>query len=446
MAAAAAPKSDILKVKLSLYKNVIGELFTEDSSDVEFLFNKYKKPKTIRAHKQFLSAISGVFKSMFNGNWNEIDKNVNIEDADFEDFNAFIHCLYGEEIEINQDNIEALLYLSHKYNVNALVSSCAAFMIQQLSMRNILVYLDAAITYDLPELQDDCNKLICENTEDILKLPDFLSCSKNALTAILKLEKISCAEVKMFDSCMEWAKQRCFEKKSDDSGENIRKELGDCFSLIRFKEVNNVDFVERCKNYYDGLFSNNQLCEMLVYFHGRNLTENKHYLEPSTLKTNGKIVYRFCEKANAEVTDSAQCSIRFSTSKPLVLTKVGFSNVLLQTTDKLIPRPSKQIIQFFKNGALIFISTTQVDIKSRALCYNFRKKCLISEGTYELRISLEPTIRIGGNFMTEYNIQGLTKDNAELIIHENGNSGINELNFISALLFEKIDETNLSLT
>lgn len=445
MAANTISSTNTISFEFSPYKKLIRKLFVSDTSDVEFrLMDEDDKAKTIRAHKQYLSAISSVFESMFNGNWKEAN-NVKIEDVKFDMFNVFMQCLYGEKIEIDDNNVLTLLYLSKKYDIDDIVSSCSVFLIQRLAVENVLSYLNAAITYDVDALQDACETLISESTEAIFELPAFLSCSQNLLTAILKLEKVSCSEVAIFANCMKWAKQRCRAKELNENGENLRNELGDCFSLLRFKEMSIDDFVKLCKIYNDGLFSNKQLCDMMVYFHEGNLVANKRYLAASTPKPNEEIIYRFPERVNKEIKKSAKCSIRFSTSKPLLLTKVCFSNILLQTTDKLIACQSMLTVQIVKNGALILTSTAQIELKSFALCNTFRKKCLISEGTYELRLSLEPKIKIGSNFVTEYDIKGQTKDNVDLIIHENGIGQNNQLNLINSIHFEKFDESNLDV-
>lgn len=263
---AAASKSNNVKVKFNQYQHVIAQLFTTDTSDVEFLFIEDDKIHKIRAHTALLAAISPVFKSMFNGNWKENNNIVQIEDANCNAFGAFIQYLYGKETEIEQDNVEALLYLSNKYDVNGLVSRCSSFMIQQMSIENVLSYLNAAIIYDLAVLQDRCKIFISEYTEDILELPEFLSCNKNTLTAILKLEATSCTGLDMFDGCMEWARQRCSEKKMEETGENIRKELGDCFSLISFKDLEFKEFVNICSAYNDGVLSSKEICDLVVHF------------------------------------------------------------------------------------------------------------------------------------------------------------------------------------
>lgn len=72
-------------------------------------------------------------------------------------------------------------------------------------------------------------------------------------------------------------------------------------------------------------------------------------------------------------------------------------------------------------------------------------KILINEGKYNLSIKLEAVKKSGCNFMRAYNIKRQIKDNVDLVIHENANGGKNQVNFISALHFEKFDESNLYL-
>lgn len=440
---AAASKSKIINAKVNLYKHVIAELFPEDTSDVEFLFNEGGKVQTVRAHTAFLTLISPVFKSMFNGNWKENEKNVTIADANYDDFEAFMQCLYGTEIEINQDNVEALLYLSHKYNIDDISNNCSAFMIQQLSDEKVLNGLNIAIIYDLAALQAACEKLVSENTAAILELPEFLECNINTLTAILKLEKTSCAEVKIFDNCMNWAKQRCHEKELEESGENIRNELGDCFSLIRFKEMKNEELVKRCEVYNEGLFSGNQVCELMVYFHSGKLIAEKRYQEPEKTKVE-EIGYGFRKTRTREIEDSAECKIQFSTSKPLVLTRIRYTGVFLQMTDELKPVPAVHKIRITKDDADLVAWTYNGDLSSGLFGYNLTKKLPIIKGKYEVILSMEAKENAGRRYVQEYDIKGQTKANVDLVIHENSTGG-NKKHFhlIQALTFQKLDENNL---
>lgn len=337
---------------------------------------------------------------MFNGNGIETDNNLVIEDADFEVFNAFIHCLYGEQIDIDQDNVEALLRLSNKYAVNDLVSSCSVFMVQQLSIKNVFNYLNVANTYNLAALQHCCAKLISEKTGDILELPEFLNYNKNELTIIVRLEKISCTEVKIFDNCMKWAKQRCCEKKLDESGENIRKELGNCFSLIRFKEMGNDEFVERCKVYNNGLLSNNEICELMVYFLGKGIITKKRY-EETTVK---EVTFRFNPIGRKQIKDSAECSILFSTSKPLVLTKISISNILLQTTDNFAAWPSLFTLQITKDDMIVYTLKRDFDVEYKGVLFPIQN-VLISVGEHRLGITLKAKEIIGSKFVEEFDIK-----------------------------------------
>lgn len=426
------------KIKLTSYQNMIAKLFAEPDSDVEFLFNENDKANTIRAHTKFLSAMSPVFESMFSGNWKETDA-VKIEDVDFDDFDTFMQCLYGKEVETNKDNVEALLYLFKKYAIDDIPLSCSAFIIDQLTIENVFHYLNVAITYDLDTLHDSCAKIISENTGDALKLPEFLCCSQETLTAILKLGKVSCMEHVLFDSCMKWARQRCHEKELEENGENIRKELGNCFSLIRFKEIEKVSFAERCALYNDGLFSSKELCEFYIN-RGDPIADSRYQIRP-------QIDFSFSPiEERIKIGDSAECTIQFSTSKPLVFTQVSFSGILLQTTDEWIGRPWTLNLRVTKDGVTIYFFTRTYN--NGFTFTSFIKtitKILINEGKYNLSIKLEAVKKSGCNFMRAYNIKRQIKDNVDLVIHENANGGKNQVNFISALHFEKFDESNLYL-
>lgn len=225
-------------------------------------------------------------------------------------------------------------------------------MVQQLSIDNALNYLSIAITYDLDRLQHSCEKIIGENTSAVLKQPVFLNCSQNILSAILKLNKISCSEANVFDGCMKWAKQRCSAKELEESGENIRNELGNCFSLIRFKEMGNAEVGERLKIYKGGLFSADLLSELSVYFGEANVIVDTRHQMPV-------VVYSFDRKGATKIayspTGVCTCVLQFSTSTPMFLSGIQSSNIWL-CPDTFLPLSFTQAIQITKDTKIIYSS------------------------------------------------------------------------------------------
>lgn len=427
------------------FEEVIGKLFADHTSDVEFrVVNEDGKSKPIRAHKTYLSAISPVFASMFGGNWIEANY-VKIEDADFDVFKSLLRCLYGKELEINLDNVEPLLYLAKKYDIGRIVASCSNFMLQQLSIEHVLSYSNAANTYDLEAVQSSCWKFISENTQDVLELPEFLSCSKSMLASILQLKKVSCTEANMFDSCMKWAEQRCVENELDKTAENIRNELGDCFSLIRFKEMDNAEFIARFKLYSNGLFASGELCELMEFFQLAKLITDKR-CQLRAKPENDDIVYSFGNKGMKEIKDFAECTVRFSTSKPLILTKFHFSNILVETTDDMVSCPSILGLQLKKDNVKLFSRSCDTQqLKSNTLFHDMGNTYLIEKGTYELSITFRPKTKSGRKFVLEYNVEGQTQNNIELVVQNNDIGTDNQVKLIACLCFTKFGKNNLHL-
>lgn len=145
-------------------------------------------------------------------------------------------------------------------------------------------------------------------------------------------------------------------------------------------------------------------------------------------------------KKHKEITNFAECKIKFSTSKPVVLVKYYCENIQLQATKGLISSPTNRTVRITKDDILIYSSTTIDDLHLKPNGHESDKKILISEGQYEFSLMLEAHKKTGRQFVNENSIKGQVRINVALVIH----SGKNQYNFISGLAFGNL-ENNLHL-
>lgn len=146
-----------------------------------------------------------------------------MEDVNFDGFDELVKYLYGNEIGICETNVVELLDLANKYLIEDMLPKLSTFMAEISRVDNAIVFLGLAITYDLTELKDKCDKIISEKTTEVFNTKGFLCCNINVLEAILRLERISCSEACMFDASIDWAKRKCRDERVETSAQNVLK-------------------------------------------------------------------------------------------------------------------------------------------------------------------------------------------------------------------------------
>lgn len=248
---------------------VFDHVFGPDSTDWCFLFptnDTTIAPNEIKCHRKLLSALSPVFANIALTLCADISKVVFIVDESFEDFGTFLAYFYKGEVKLNNNNIDKVYYLAHAYEVDDLSEECITFMTERLAIENIFQYYALAIRTNEANLKLNCENLIALNTELLIQIERFLECKKNTLKEILKLTNISCMEIDLFNACMRWARRKCQKKANIEPDLSVmRNELGECFALIRFKEMDRKAFAGIFKD-MSSLFPKDESDDIFMHF------------------------------------------------------------------------------------------------------------------------------------------------------------------------------------
>lgn len=220
--------------------------------DIKFLFDSGNDTiTTIRAHRSILSAGSDVFRSMFN----EMPKNgseFNVKGVPKMLFKEFLNFFYrNDQVNLSAKNIYDLFNLGLKYKVRKCIDDCTRFLIENLAVENVCSTLEIAIFYKQAELIKKCDIFIIVNTEAVLRCSCFLSCIKDVLEHILRLNVLSWSEFYIFKACMAWVKYQ--SKESTLTKELVDKHLGDLFYEIRFRSITYRELCSLVNKYRDVL-------------------------------------------------------------------------------------------------------------------------------------------------------------------------------------------------
>lgn len=222
-------------------------------SDVCFVFETKDDIVKVCAHKLILAAASPVFHKMFYGLMNE-GRYVKITDATASGFKTFLQFFYLEKVILTMENMDEILSLANKYDMFDCANTCMKFIKNQLRPENVCWAYQLSIVLDNNDLKRFCEKVISIAPLDVFQTESFLQCDRIVLKHILRMDLMICKETELFDACLSWAMDHCKRKHLDETlVKNLKFQLDDCFSLIRFGSMTENEFI-RIATVYRELF------------------------------------------------------------------------------------------------------------------------------------------------------------------------------------------------
>lgn len=161
---------------------------------------------------------------------------IHIVDATASSFKEFIQYFYLDTIKLTIENATEVIYLAKKYEVHELMNICSSFLQRNLSLDQMCIGLQLAMTFDITELKAFCTDQIVRNRTEFFRSMDFLSCSIDVLKMILKLDDLKFYGQDRFGLCLRWARHTLLQRNDNERPklEDARILLNDCFNLIEF--------------------------------------------------------------------------------------------------------------------------------------------------------------------------------------------------------------------
>lgn len=221
----------------------IRKIFKPDTADIHFEFDADTDTDTgdasqrIAAHKALLSAESPVFAAMFSGNWSE-KSTVRIVDATHDAFNEFLRYFYEFEVCLHSGNVHEMMNMARKYEISSVEQSCLAYLLEHVTVSNVIKTMSVANLYNLESLQSKCDQIVSQSGRTIIKLRSFRECDPKLLSMLLRRGSLFCSAEEIVDACFQWAGcQR--ERQHDDPScaHNLRALFGDSLELIPFDRM-----------------------------------------------------------------------------------------------------------------------------------------------------------------------------------------------------------------
>lgn len=371
------------KININSLSKIVELVFGADSVDCTFQFfdEATNETKEYSAHQKVLSAISPVFDTMFGDNWNKNADPIVIKDATYDAFVAFIKCFYESEMTLTTDNVAEMLRLADKYDVTKMVEGCEKFMMEHLSVKNALEYFAIGQRFSCAKLIARCQRLFRVKPDGIMESATFSQCEMETLTEFLRAIPDYSQVEKVFDACIKWAEAKCHQKGVDESIDNIRSELGQCFGLIPFKKMDLEAFVKRYER-FKTMFIKDESDD--IFIHLNKQVCNRYHFEP---RDEWKRKFTGIEEnRNATLRES----IRFKITKHLLLhTFTASKRYSCQEDDEAIDFSASIIVT--KNDREIFNHETTFSKDN--LRFSIPIKLAIDPGiVYEIEISEDDNV------------------------------------------------------
>jgi BTB/POZ domain-containing protein 1/2 len=329
-------------------------------ADVHFELND--SDELIPAHKFVLSVGSCVFEAMFQRNPDSSSSSlsiIHVPDMETQAFRTLLRFLYGDynnpSLSITHDTVMSILYGAKKYCVLGLERLCVDFLKKNISIENALILLSQARLFDEAQLAAQCLEVIDKNAMYALQTPELLDIDLDTLMAILKRDTLGVREIKLWQTCIAWAKNQCKNLNQTMTPELIRQTLGGALKLIRFPLMSQEEFAQGPAQ--SGILTDKEIISIFLYF---NLPAKSYKLcefddEPrSTFKE--YIVNRFRE---GEVEHRWSYSdafdrIRFKCDRRLSIAGYGLYGSIRESFEYNVHIQVKKISRFSKNFYGIF--------------------------------------------------------------------------------------------
>jgi BTB/POZ domain-containing protein 1/2 len=231
----------------------------------------------IPAHKFVLSVGSCVFEAMFQRNTDS--SIIHVPDMETYAFRTLLRFLYGDSnyplSTITHDTVMSILYGAKKYCVLGLERLCVDFLKKNISIENALILLSQARLFDEAQLAAQCLEVIDKNAMYALQTPELLDIDLDTLMAILKRDTLGVREIKLWQTCLDWARNKCknhhhhhhhhhHQTSPTTTPDMIRQTLGGALKLIRFPLMSQEEFAQGPAQ--SGVLTDKEVISIFLYF------------------------------------------------------------------------------------------------------------------------------------------------------------------------------------
>lgn len=157
-------------IKLQALDQFEALLDNQEVSDVKFVVDG----KTIYANKTMLMARSSVFLAMFKHQMKESKENaIQITDIKYNVLLETLRFIYAGKVNEIEKFSKELLATADKYNLDGLKELCTEHLCANMSVEDILEFLNLADLHNVQELKETSIQFIIDNGKTVANRPEF---------------------------------------------------------------------------------------------------------------------------------------------------------------------------------------------------------------------------------------------------------------------------------
>ena len=190
--------------------------------------------ESISANRMVLACYSKFFESMFLSQLKERYQNtVEIKEFDGKAVNSIIEYIYIGKIDVNEDNVMALLRAADFLQVDDVKQMCFNYLESALTIDNCLDVMKAFLLYNNSSPLQQTYQFISENFDEIVQRDSFTDISKLDLASLLSnINQNEVQETSLYTAIIDWVKH----------DETRKTEFSSLFLKLDFQRLS-LDFV-----------------------------------------------------------------------------------------------------------------------------------------------------------------------------------------------------------
>lgn len=212
----------------------------------------------IPAHKSILAADSPVFYREFYVHCREATT-FRISNTSPDLLCKFLASFYGKSMQLHRAELPELMQMAYDFDAGKCKETCHAFMHKSLDtgIDDVLWILQFALNYNCKQIRERCIETIHRYGDFLIETDAFLTSTRQVFKLIVGADFAGRNEKKLFAACVEWAKRR-IEVQNVPTPNDIHREIGKCFEMIRFDAMSAEQFVE-CLSEFTMIFGPDEI-------------------------------------------------------------------------------------------------------------------------------------------------------------------------------------------
>lgn len=328
----------------TLYDRVNKLLKSYEWSDCNFLVCG----KKFKAHKLILGIASPVFEAMFYGPLSK-NEDITIPDVEPNIFETLLTYIYTDKVEIKSvEEAYELMYASRKYMLEYLTEVCAAYLVTNINIDNVITILSYPEYMQDKEVVSCALQLFCQHIEYFLREHKY-NITNYCMQKVVKNLEMNITEKDLIKHVFEWTSCYCEQNVIENTIENRREILdkNNIFKYLRFYSLSLEDLNEII-NLKDNLLSSVEIEDIKKTYKNTTIQSDKmisscndNFNHRKTIK----LQWGFCQRTSIK----SECPLIINQNNSIVEAKIKSTKSIFLSSLSVPSRSAPEINYYNSN-------------------------------------------------------------------------------------------------